>query len=538
MSQPDDPGNDLGDELAKPLSRFANADEESTSSSPDTSSELTRVLQEQLTRAAHRIDQPDRHWTVSNSELESVWQAPERIGRFEIRRELGRGGMGVVFLAFDPILQRDVALKVPRPEAILNESLRQRFLSECQAAAALRHPHVVPVYEAGQIGKICYIASEFCSGPSLKDWLDQHDAPVTPHSAERLIKKLAEAVAHAHSRGILHRDLKPSNVMMVPAAEPSAVTDTSSEHTPMLTDFGLAKAIDAGGDITQTDEILGTPQYMAPEQAQGFHDAVGGPTDIHALGVILYEVLTGRRPFDGETTLATLRLVQLQAPISPRVLRPNIPRDLAAICLKCLEKIPSHRYDTADDLAEDLRRFLDGDPIVASQGGIRKHITNWCLRPQRIRNAGILLLTLASLFLVWCLIGSVAVLAGGFQTTSVTGTLLYIGAWTLFFYLPMIWLGRETILGKSYAIRAAWLHISVAILLLSAFMSGIFLDKLTPLLGDPEQRRLVDLLVYGAWWLAWGAYLLAFLADRQSLHLQDGKRHPNGSRRTIANGTR
>ena len=295
---------------------------------------------------------------------------PARFGRFLIRRELGRGAFGVVSLAYDAHLRREVALKVPRAEVVVTPELRARFRHEAMAAAGLDHPNIVPVYEAGEEDSVCFIASAYCPGMTLAAWLRRRTAPVPYPQAAELVATLAEAVEHAHRRGVLHRDLKPSNVLLEEPAPDGPAAD-GSELVPRVTDFGLAKLLDAwqaedgGANPTVSGVILGTPNYMAPEQADGRAGAVGPAADIYSLGVILYEVLTGRPPFQEDSALETLVLVRTQDPLPPSRLRPRLPRDLETICLKCLNKQPQARYPTALALAEDLRRFLAALPIRA-----------------------------------------------------------------------------------------------------------------------------------------------------------------------------
>jgi WD40 repeat protein/tRNA A-37 threonylcarbamoyl transferase component Bud32 len=308
--------------------------------------------------------------------LEAVWPRhipespdfPRQFGRFTIVRELGRGAFGVVFLAEDPALRRRVALKVPRAELVALASIRRRFLREAEAASRLDHPNIAPVYEMGEEGPVLYIASAYCQGPTLADWLRQRTTPVPWGEAARLARVLAEAVAHAHGRGILHRDLKPGNILLQRGKDTTSTNGRGGrdpDFVPRICDFGLAKLLDEVSHETSTGLAIGSPPYMAPEQAAGRTREQGPATDIYALGVILYELLTGRPPLRGETDLETLRLVSDQDPASPRSLRPGLPRDLETICLKCLEKRPERRYAGAADLAEDVGRFLDGRPIRA-----------------------------------------------------------------------------------------------------------------------------------------------------------------------------
>jgi WD40 repeat protein/serine/threonine protein kinase len=304
-----------------------------------------------------------------------VPQGPShRVGRFELRRQLGKGGCGIVFLAFDPKLQREVALKIPRPEMLLSPDARKRLVREALAAAEFNHPNLVPVYETGEIGPVCFIATAFCPGQTLAEWLDRQVFPVPVRQAARLVAVLAEAVQHAHDRGVLHRDLKPNNVILQevqsddghdPGSPPGSCLLRGDQFIPRVVDFGLAKLAERGPSETGTRQILGTPKYMAPEQAQARHDDVGPPADVYALGVILYELLAGRPPYDGATDVEVLRQAIEGNLTHPRSLRKDIPRDLEAICLKAMARSPARRYRTAIDLADDLRRFLDGRPTLA-----------------------------------------------------------------------------------------------------------------------------------------------------------------------------
>jgi WD40 repeat protein/tRNA A-37 threonylcarbamoyl transferase component Bud32 len=296
-------------------------------------------------------------------------------GRFMIGRELGRGGFGVVFLAEDTLLKRPVALKLPRPETVADPSLRDRFLREARAAAGLQHPGIVPVYEAGEVGPVCYIAAAYCPGIDLARWLRANPGPVEPKLAASLSAALAEAVQHAHAHGILHRDLKPSNVLLESEPGPNG-----PRLVPKLTDFGLARLLEADGEQTSSGVVLGTPLYMAPEQAEGRGDRVSAATDVYALGVILYELLTGLPPSRGTSLLQTLEQVRSAWPVPVRRLRAGVPRDLETVCLKCLHKEPHRRYASAAELAADLRRFLGGEPVRARPVGSAEIAWFWARR--------------------------------------------------------------------------------------------------------------------------------------------------------------
>lgn len=285
-----------------------------------------------------------------------------RFGRFEVLGELGRGGFGIVLHAYDPVLQREVAVKVPRPEVLLAPALKRRLVSEAKAAAGLDHPNIVPLYEAGDHHGIPYLVSAYCSGPNLADWLSQPETRISWRQAANLVAQVAEAVAAIHERGIWHRDLKPSNILLQPR---EAAETAELPFVPRVTDFGLAKLTELQTVTTAQGARLGTLPYMAPEQASGCVEAIGPASDIYALGVILYELLAGVPPFKGRTDLETLQQMALQEPPSLRRFDRKLPRALETVCLKCLAREPGARYDSAAELATELRRVLAGMPIKA-----------------------------------------------------------------------------------------------------------------------------------------------------------------------------
>jgi WD40 repeat protein len=278
-----------------------------------------------------------------------------RVGEYELLRELGRGGMGVVFQARHVRLNRLVALKMILGGGLANREDLHRFETEAAAAAQLQHPGIVALYEVGAHGDQPYFSMEYISGSSLAQRLQL--GPIASRRAAGYIEAVARAVHYAHTRSIVHRDLKPANILL------------DDHDQPKVTDFGLAKVLAADSGQTRTGAVLGTPGYMSPEQAAARKD-IGVASDIWSLGAILYELLVARPPFRGETALATLQQVADHDPIAPRLLDPSLDRDLETICLKCLEKDPARRYRSALALADDLRRFLDGEPIQARRLGL------------------------------------------------------------------------------------------------------------------------------------------------------------------------
>ena len=283
---------------------------------------------------------------------------PDRLGRYEVVKKLGAGGMGTVYLARDAELDRTVALKVIAGMRGLQGGEFRRFQIEARAAARLVHPGIVQIYDVGRQEGNLYLTLEYLAGGSLSQLL-RSGATMAPEVAAQLVLVLAEAVQAAHDKGIIHRDLKPSNVLL------------TEDGTPKISDFGLAKLTDQiqeeEPDRTFSGQMLGTPGYMAPEQVRGDLDSIGRATDVYGLGAILYECLTGQRPFQGKSYTVAYQIIE-QAPAPPRAIRPEIPIVLELICLKCLEKDPAKRYPGADQLARALTQFLEGESPASPAG--------------------------------------------------------------------------------------------------------------------------------------------------------------------------
>jgi WD40 repeat protein len=300
---------------------------------------------------------------------ESQAAMPRCLAGHEIVGELGRGGMGVVYKAVQTRLKRTVALKMILHGSFANPEMRLRFEREAEAVARLQHPNIVQIYEVGEHEGLPFFSLEYVDGGSLASRLDGTPWPTA--AAARLLETLARAIAAAHAAGLVHRDLKPANILL-----------QRTDLCPKITDFGLAKRLDGDGTdgATKTGAVVGTPSYMAPEQARGQGSTVGPATDLYSLGTILYELLTGRVPFRAPSALETLEQVRTLQPVPPSRLQPKVPRDLETICLCCLQKEPHRRYPTAAALAEDLRRFQAGEPIVARPASALAKTLKWARR--------------------------------------------------------------------------------------------------------------------------------------------------------------
>src|SRR5262245_56167317 len=287
-------------------------------------------------------------------------------GDYELLEEVAAGGMGIIYKARQRSLNRIVAVKMILKGTLAREEDVKRFRAEAEAAASLQHPAIVAIHEVGLHEGKHYFSMDYVDGHSLAEL--PRERPLSAHQAAEYIRDAAEAVHYAHQQGTLHRDLKPSNILI------------DRQGRVRITDFGLAKRIEGNSDLTLTGQILGTPSYMPPEQATSKRSLVGVTSDIYSLGAVLYELLTGRPPFRGETPVETLKQVETLDPVSPRLLNPATPRDLETICLKCLEKEPHKRYLTAQLLAEDLGRYLRGEPILARPISRPARAWRWCRR--------------------------------------------------------------------------------------------------------------------------------------------------------------
>src|SRR5437588_5195470 len=288
------------------------------------------------------------------------------LGDYELLDEVGRGGQGVVFRARQKSLNRIVALKVISLGQWASKAHLKRFRLEAEAAARLEHPGIVPIHEVGERDGSCYFSMKLVEGGQLDEVVRR--APMSIRQGAELIVKFARTVHYAHEHGILHRDIKPGNILL----------DAKGE--PHLTDFGLARLVESESSVTQTLDVLGTPSYMAPEQAVGNNAAVGSATDVYGLGGVLYQLLTGQPPFAGGATYETIKLLLDTEPRNPRILNPKIDRDLSTICLKCLEKDSKRRYSSALALAEDLERWLKHEPIQARHTGVFARGKKWVRR--------------------------------------------------------------------------------------------------------------------------------------------------------------
>jgi hypothetical protein len=398
---------------------------------------------------------------------------PCRFGDYELLEEIGRGGMGVVYRARQQTLGRDVAVKMILRGNLASESDRERFAAEAQAAARLDHPGIVPVYEVGEVQDRPYFSMKYVSGTTLAQRLA--DGPLPPREAARLLSTVARGIHFAHLRGVLHRDLKPSNILI----------DTDGE--PHVTDFGLAKQIEAGETLTKTGAVLGTPAYMAPEQAAGQRGQVGPASDVYSLGVILYHMLTGRPPFQAASPGEMVLLVLEQDPVPPRMLNPKADRDLEMICLRCLQKPIDLRYPSAAALADDLDAYLNNESISARSGRFAQVLAGLMRETHHaavLENWGLLWMWHSLALLVACFATNLLELAG--DQDRLHYFLLWtagLGAWAAVFWALRRRMGPVTFVERQIAHLWAGSMICIALLFPLEAWLGLDVLKLSPVLG-------------------------------------------------------
>ncbi len=389
---------------------------------------------------------------------------PRDFGRYILIREIARGGMGVIYEATQRDLKRVVALKMILNGRFSSPNEILRFRAEAEAVAALDHPAIVPVYEVGEHDGFHYFTMKRIYGESLARSLDLFvgNGP----GAARLVAKVARAVHHAHHRGVLHRDLKPSNILIDPDGQPHVI------------DFGLAKRlVGEPGDhaeLTATGAVLGTPGYLSPEQVEGRKGAVTTLTDVYGLGAILYALLTGRPPVAGDSLGEILDRIRRESPEPLRRVVPRIDHELETICLKCLEKEPERRYSAADALADDLERWLAGESIAARPTGALDRLKRWCLRIDRVRDAGLVLMVIGMIMASFCIVMLILMLFSDLGFPHPAMARIHGIRCIIFWYLPMAVFGWQITRYRVWAIWSGMIHSALLGLFMALALCNVF----------------------------------------------------------------
>ncbi len=443
---------------------------------PDLAAELRRLWGAVMIAAAvgSEAGQSGPDERVSDADdAETTLKVPCRWGPFELLEEVGRGGMGIVYRARQMNLGREVAVKMILRGPLASGSDRQRFRVEAEAAAGLAHPHIVPVYEVGELQGRPYFSMKFIAGHTLLNRLAAQ--PLPAREAARILARVSRAIDYAHRQGLLHRDLKPSNVLI-------------DEHgEPHVTDFGLAKQIQQVTQLTQTGAVVGTPSYMAPEQAVGDRGEVGPASDVYSLGAILYHMQTGRPPFQAASAVDTVLLVLEQEPVPPRILNPKADRDLEMIALRCLQKPPDLRYASAGQLAADLEAFLKDEPIAARSGRFLQVLTRVFRETHHapvLENWGLLWIWHSLVLLIACLLTNLVYLAGyqerWYYILLWTGGL---GTWAVVFWALRRRVGPVTFVERQIAHIWGGGMIAIGLLFFIEMLLGMRVLTLSPVVA-------------------------------------------------------
>lgn len=440
---------------------------------PDLADELRELWGMLLIADVAGKDQEAATLSGGSAGTESLFTLPHQFGDYELLEEVGRGGMGVVFRAHQKSLKRDVAVKMILRGELASDVDRERFRVEAEAAGRLDHPGIVPIYEVGEIDGYCYFSMKYVAGETLSERLAA--GPLSPRETAVILSRVSRAVQAAHQQGILHRDLKPSNIML----------DENSQ--PHITDFGLAKRESDNEHLTRTGAVLGTPAYMAPEQAGGMRGNVGPVSDVYSLGSVLYHMLTGQPPFQAASPVDIVLLVLEQDPLPPRVVNPTVDRDLEMIALRCLQKPTDLRYASAEALATDLDAYLNDESISARSGRMSQVMSRWFRETHHapiLQNWGMLWMWHSLALLIACWLTQWMKWQDVLQPWYYVGVWSAgLGAWAMVFWTIRRRMGPVTFVERQIAHVWAASMFSCVLLFLVEYLLGEEVLTFSPVIG-------------------------------------------------------
>lgn len=439
--------------------------------SPDSDDETTDIEEGFDSADKMRSETVSQSSQYNTTRVPSFRLAPERIGQFELQQVIGTGGFGVVYKALDTVLGRTVAVKIPKDAP--DEEAKAAFLMEARAVANLDHAGIVPVYDAGEIDGQCYLVSAYCSGGNLASLIESK-ITFSWQAMSQMMEQLALAMHHAHRRGVVHRDLKPANIVVAEPVVVEEVEDRVHGVVPELriTDFGLARLVEMQQERSQSSQLVGTPCYMAPEQLSDTSRGNPESSDIYSLGVILYELLVGKKPYESKSFVGVVDQIRNCSPTAPSTIREDVPTELEIIALKCMSEDPANRYPDCQALALELRRFANGEPIQSYRPTTAHRVMRWLKSPKRMVETGDFSIFLGLVIPIWILMMLVSIVIENLED-DITAEMIPQAVLVCFGVLaPLVYIGYQTRIGNQNWLWAGLVFSVVSLCLVAPSLFG------------------------------------------------------------------